>query len=154
MGCFVTKEIIKSDIEIATNFLGVPYTSISINNDTDNDNDSKEDIPENKYDNFDLVTEKDLEYMCNNDSYICITYSVSKDIQGYLNRNEVVYDKKQMNGKYQVGSGRIVAVTHDTPFIDDIVTQDGGKSQEKNPSLYARTRLITTEKPNNSSGTD
>ena len=26
-----------------------------------------------------------------------------------------------MNGKYQVGSGRIVAVTHDTPFIKNIV---------------------------------
>ena len=29
--------------------------------------------------------------------------------------------QKKMNGKYQVGSGRIVAVTHDTPFIKNIV---------------------------------
>ena len=29
--------------------------------------------------------------------------------------------QKKMNGRYQVGSGRIVAVTHDTPFIKNIV---------------------------------
>ena len=40
-----------------------------------------------------------------------------------MERNEVVYDKTKMNGKYQVGSGRIVTVTHDTPFIEDIIPQ-------------------------------
>ena len=29
-----------------------------------------------------------------------------------------------MNGRYQVGSGRVVTVTHDTPFIEDIIPQD------------------------------
>ena len=29
-----------------------------------------------------------------------------------------------MNGKYQVGSSRIVTVTHDTPFIEDTVAQE------------------------------
>ena len=28
-----------------------------------------------------------------------------------------------MNGKYQVGSGRVVTVTHDTPFIKNSVSQ-------------------------------
>ena len=36
-----------------------------------------------------------------------------------------------MNGKYQVGSGRIVAVTHDTPFIRNIV-----------PKLQFRVKLL------------
>ena len=45
------------------------------------------------------------------------------DLKGYLGNNEVVYDKTKMNGKYQVGSGRIVTVTHDTPFIEDIIPQ-------------------------------
>ena len=35
----------------------------------------------------------------------------------------LVQRKKEMNGKYQVGSGRIVAVTHDTPFIEGIVAE-------------------------------
>ena len=48
----------------------------------------------------------------------------SDDLKGYLEKNEVVYDKTKMNGKYQVGSGRIVTVTHDTPFIEDIISQD------------------------------
>ena len=61
---------------------------------------------------------------------IVVTQYESDDLKGYLNSNEIVYDKKQMNGKYQVGSGRIVTVTHDTPFIEYIVTQDGNRSQE------------------------
>ena len=32
-----------------------------------------------------------------------------------------------MNGKYQVGSGRVVAFTHDTPFTNGIISQDSGK---------------------------
>ena len=35
----------------------------------------------------------------------------------------MVYDKKTMNGIYQVGSGRIVTVTHDAPFVDDSISQ-------------------------------
>ena len=62
---------------------------------------------------------------------IVITQYEPDDLQDYLSKNEVVYDKKEMNGKYQVGSGRIVTVTHDTPFIEDIIPQDGTESQEK-----------------------
>ena len=40
--------------------------------------------------------------------------------------------KKGTNGKYQVGSGRIVTVTHDTPFVEDIVPQTDGKVNRKN----------------------
>ena len=29
-----------------------------------------------------------------------------------------------MNGKYQVGSGRVVTFTHDTPFIDDSLSHN------------------------------
>ena len=36
-----------------------------------------------------------------------------------------------MNGKYQVGSGRIVTVTHDTPFIQKDNTTVSDKSQEE-----------------------
>ena len=75
---------------------------------------------------------------------IVVTQYEPDDFQKYLNDNEVVYDKKEMNGKYQVGSGRIVTVTHDTPFIEDIIPQDpdsvkrenidGEKSQKKTVS--------------------
>ena len=41
------------------------------------------------------------------------------------------YDKKKMNGKYQVGSGRVVAITHDTPFISNSIRD----SAEKNNSF-------------------
>ena len=53
---------------------------------------------------------------------IIVTQYEPDNFAKYLNDNEVVYSKKEMNGRYQVGSGRIVTVTHDTPFIEDIVT--------------------------------
>ena len=34
------------------------------------------------------------------------------------------------NGEYQVGSGRIVAVTHDNPFVNDSISQKESNSQE------------------------
>jgi hypothetical protein len=62
---------------------------------------------------------------------------------------EVVYDKKEMNGKYQVGSGRVVAVSHDTPFIEGIIPQghdpvkrensDGVKKQVEDARGHALT---------------
>ena len=58
------------------------------------------------------------------DYNIVVTQFEPDDFQKYLNDCEVVNDKKKMNGRYQVGSGRIVAVTHDTPFIEDIIPQD------------------------------
>ena len=36
-----------------------------------------------------------------------------------------------MNGKYQVGSGRVVTFTHDTPFIEDSLSQDEDKFNDK-----------------------
>jgi len=47
---------------------------------------------------------------------------MSRNLEKYLGKNEVVFDKKAMNGKYQVGSGRIVTFTHDTPFIDNSIS--------------------------------
>ena len=40
-----------------------------------------------------------------------------------------------MPGKYQVGSGRIVTVTHDTPFIDNIVPTPPQKVKTIFPTL-------------------
>jgi len=40
--------------------------------------------------------------------------------------NTVIYDKEKMNGKYQVGSGCVVAVAHDTPFINNSILDDNG----------------------------
>lgn len=62
---------------------------------------------------------------------IVVTQYEPDSLQAYLNNNEVVYDKKEMNGKYQVGSGRIVTVTHDTPFIEDIVPQPADSVNKK-----------------------
>ena len=61
---------------------------------------------------------------------IIVTQYEPDSLETYLQNNEVVYDKNKMNGKYQVGSGRIVTVTHDTPFIEDIIQQDATESQE------------------------
>lgn len=62
---------------------------------------------------------------------IIVTQYELDDLQSYLNNNTVVYDKKKTNGKYQVGSGRIVTVAHDTPFVEDIVTQPAEKVNRK-----------------------
>ncbi len=52
-----------------------------------------------------------------------VTQLAPDDLSKYLANNEVVYDKKIMNGKYQVGSGRIVTFTHETPFINNTIPQ-------------------------------
>lgn len=62
---------------------------------------------------------------------IIVTQYELDDLQSYLNSNTVVYDKKKTNGKYQVGSGRIVTVTHDTPFVEDIVPQTADSVNSK-----------------------
>ncbi|MBQ8000123.1 MAG: hypothetical protein IJ298_02760 [Ruminococcus sp.] len=62
---------------------------------------------------------------------IIVTQFELDDLDTYLENNEVVYDKKKMNGKYQVGSGRIVAITHDIPFINNTISQPE-KSVKKN----------------------
>ncbi len=62
---------------------------------------------------------------------IIVTQYELDDLPSYLNSNTVVYDKKKTNGKYQVGSGRIVTVAHDTPFVEDIVPQPDEKVKRK-----------------------
>ena len=61
---------------------------------------------------------------------IIVTQYEPDSISQYLKKNEIVYDRAKMNGKYQVGSGRIVTVTHDTPFISDIVSHSNEESKE------------------------
>ena len=62
---------------------------------------------------------------------IIVTEYEPTDLKSYLKNNEIVYDRQRMNGKYQVGSGRIVTVTHDTPFIQKDNTTVSDKSQEE-----------------------
>ena len=40
-------------------------------------------------------------------------------------------DFQKNERKYQVGSGRIVTVTHDTPFIEEIIPQDSNSVNRK-----------------------
>lgn len=65
---------------------------------------------------------------------IIVTQFEPDSLEKYLQNNEVVYSKKEMNGKYQVGSGRIVTITHDTPFIEDIIA-------EKRPAVNSKLSL-------------
>ena len=69
------------------------------------------------------------------------TFVNSKNILRYLpddilTKNKIVYDKKKMNGKYQVGSGRIVTITHDNPFIykDDTTSESNSQEEYENNS--------------------
>lgn len=67
---------------------------------------------------------------------VIVTQYEPDNLRSYLQNNEVVYDKKKMNGSYQVGSGRIVAVTHDTPFItNSILDSDEKINPRENFSL-------------------
>ena len=53
-----------------------------------------------------------------------------------------------MNGKYQVGSGRIVTVTHDTPFITNSIPQTEEKSTpsgEKSSDKIHHSKKATSE---------
>ena len=65
-------------------------------------------------------------------SNIIVTQYEPNSLETYLEKNTVVYDKKKMNEKYQVGSGRIVTVTHDTPFIEDIIPQEPNSVNREN----------------------
>lgn len=47
---------------------------------------------------------------------IIVTEYEPDNLKSYLNGCQIIYDKAKMNGKYQVGSGRVVTFTHDTPF--------------------------------------
>ena len=52
---------------------------------------------------------------------IIVTQYEPDSLKNYLKDCEIIYDKKTMNGKYQVGSGRIVASAHDMPFIANTI---------------------------------
>ena len=67
---------------------------------------------------------------------IVVTLYEPDNLKTYLANNEIVYDKAKMNGKYQVGSGHIVTVTHDNPFIDNSIPNPAEKinPSDKNSS--------------------
>ena len=72
---------------------------------------------------------------------IIVTQYEPDSLTVYLRNNEIVYDKSKMNGKYQVGSGRIVTVTHDTPFINNSIpdfTEKSNSFGEKNLGIIRR----------------
>ena len=70
---------------------------------------------------------------------IIVTQYEPDSLSNYLKNNEVVYDKMKMNGRYQVGSGRIVTFTHDTPFIDNSIP-DNDKFVKNESSDKIRSR--------------
>ena len=68
-----------------------------------------------------------------NDGYynIIVTQFEPDSLKDYLNQcEEIIYDKEKMNGSYQVGSGRVVTFTQDTPFNNNI-PQNAEKSNTK-----------------------
>lgn len=62
---------------------------------------------------------------------VIVTRYQLDNLKHYLESNEIVYDKKKMNGTYQVGSGRSVTFTHDTPFITNILSQTNSMVKQK-----------------------
>ncbi len=70
---------------------------------------------------------------------IIVTQYQPDDFKRYIEKTEVVYDKKKMNGKYQVGSGRVVTFTHDTPFISDIIPESEESVKEKQLEIINKT---------------
>ena len=47
-----------------------------------------------------------------------------------------------MNGKYQVGSGRVVTVTHDTPFIKNSVSQPTPEVKQEISTVNSTQRVL------------
>lgn len=67
---------------------------------------------------------------------LCPTYSaVFQRYKSGINSVKAYAKQKKMNGKYQVGSGRVVTFTHDTPFIENNATTDSAASQVKHPQF-------------------
>lgn len=64
---------------------------------------------------------------------VIVTQFEPDDLQSFLKNNTIIYDKTKMNGRYQVGSGRIVTITHDSPFIEDNYISDSTESQQAFP---------------------
>lgn len=70
---------------------------------------------------------------------LCPTYTaVFQRYKSGINSVKVSAKQKKMNGKYQVGSGRVVTFTHDTPFIENNATTDSAASQEENTKNRGR----------------
>lgn len=65
---------------------------------------------------------------------VVVTQYQPDSLSKYLEKNEVVYDKQKMNGRYQVGSGRIVTFTHDTPFINNSIPNSPESVKENDSS--------------------
>ncbi len=82
-----------------------------------------------------------------NDGYynVIVTEYEPDNLRRYLSQNMVIYDKQKMNGKYQVGSGRIVTLTHDNPFIDDSILEKNEKSQANSSDKRKSTESIKSE---------
>lgn len=95
---------------------------------------------------------KHVQYMNGYDAgyyNIIVTEFEPDNLKAYLKGCEIVYDKSKMNGKYQVGSGRVVAITHDIPFITDTVAQsDSGvkknSSRDSDGGMSNRQLLANT----------
>ncbi len=63
---------------------------------------------------------------------IIVTQYDPDNLKKYLSDCEIVYNKKEMNGRYQVGSGRVVTFTHDTPFISISISDPSESVKSEN----------------------
>lgn len=82
---------------------------------------------------------------------IIVTQYEPDSLAKYLKGCVIVYDKQKMNGKYQVGSGRVVTVTHDTPFIKDTVSQNDpgvNPNSETGSSLNGNDGILLQDRRN------
>ena len=73
---------------------------------------------------------------------IIVTEYEPDSLKAYLQNTEVVYDRAKMNGKYQVGSGRVVTITHDMPFMNSL-TQDGAEVKSEKEEMV----LLSSREP-------
>ena len=63
---------------------------------------------------------------------IIVTQYDPDNFKKYLSDSEIVYNKKEMNGRYQVGSGRVVTFTHNTPFINTSISNPSKSVKPQN----------------------
>ncbi|MDD6266142.1 MAG: hypothetical protein PUB34_07585 [Clostridia bacterium] len=80
---------------------------------------------------------------------IIVTQYEPDSLKQYLNDNTVIYNKKTMNGKYQVDSGRVVASAHDMPFIANAIIPENSdlstENNKKNKSIPRRNQTKWSE---------
>lgn len=60
----------------------------------------------------------------------------------------MIYDKQKMNGKYQVGSGRIVTITQDTPFANNATTPTDTRQAEISETEINGDKVQRSSHPN------